>query len=234
VLERIIHPGFVSSKLVDEMLAWGIGRSQQIVAERGKSLKLFASGLPRSIYAIEDLPALGFEPNPPNPKAHNLYFGRTLGKTVPAIELPLDYKIRPLNGNADLSKYDELYGFAVVDPEHRRNMLASDEYSMLVIEDNTAALVAYCESSICRSEWDVSNERIGWIDYIETAQERREKGFGRAILLASLARLRTWGADTALLVTVSSNIPAIKLYQSAGFTQVEAVEAPSFQMDLLV
>jgi len=234
VLERVVNPALVSPELVDEMLGWGIGRANQIAAKQVEPLKLFANALTPGVYRREHLMAYGFELNPPDPNAHNLYFSRDLEAPFPAVELPGGYQARPLNGRKDLDKYDELYGFAVVDIEHRRDLLASEEYSVLVVEDNLGALVAYCESSISRAEWEASGERIGWIDYIETAAKSQGRGLGRAILLASLARLRSWGTDTAMLVTVSSNVPAIKLYQAAGFERVEVDEVPSYQMDVPV
>jgi ribosomal protein S18 acetylase RimI-like enzyme len=55
---------------------------------------------------------------------------------------------------------------------------------------------------------------------------------GRAILLASLNRLRAWGAYTAQLVTLSSNTPAVALYRSTGFTQLVIAEALVYEKQI--
>jgi ribosomal protein S18 acetylase RimI-like enzyme len=129
----------------------------------------------------------------------------------------------------ELDAYEELFGFTAVSMQHRRELLSSDEYSHLVVADPSGALVAYCECSICRLEWQRSGQRIGWIDYIGTRSDQQRKGLGRAILLASLDRLRTWDAHTTQLVTISSNTPAVALYRSTGFTQLEIAEAPGYE-----
>jgi ribosomal protein S18 acetylase RimI-like enzyme len=70
---------------------------------------------------------------------------------------------------------------------------------------------------------------IGWVDYVGTRSAQQQRGLGRAALLAGLERLRAWGAESARLVTISANLPAIRLYQAAGFSQVEVSEAASYQ-----
>jgi hypothetical protein len=52
---------------------------------------------------------------------------------------------------------------------------------------------------------------------------------GRAFLLAGLDRLRAWGAHTAQLLTINSNIPAIAPCSSTGFIRDEMVETPAYQ-----
>jgi ribosomal protein S18 acetylase RimI-like enzyme len=46
--------------------------------------------------------------------------------------------------------------------------------------------------------------------------------------------LREWGVDTAMLATVSTNIPAIHLYTKTGFERIDALESPSYQKHIPV
>lgn len=232
VLERVVHPAFVSAGLVEDMLGWGLERARRIVARQVEPLLLFARPLAPAVYMEKDLQDYGFIPISHDPQAHNVYFTKSLQGDQPVPELPPGYQIRALDGEQDLENYGALYGFAVVSREHRRDLLASDEYNLLVVEADDKSLLAYCESSFCRAEWRASGKKIGWIDYIETNAEQRGRGLGKAVLLASLGRLRLSGADETLLVTVSNNAAAIQLYQSVGFERTEINEAASYQMVL--
>jgi ribosomal protein S18 acetylase RimI-like enzyme len=169
----------------------------------------------------------------PDPQEYNVYFTRSLQATLPAPILPVGYTLRSLQGVAELEKYNTLYGFATVNLQYRQELLSSDEYSHLIVEDSSGTFVAYCECSICRAEWQLGNQKIGWIDYIGVKPEKRQQGLGRAILLASLLRLQAWGAETVRLITVSTNIPALKFYEATGFTPVTIPEALNYERNII-
>ena len=92
--------------------------------------------------------------------------------------------------------------------------------------------VAYCECSVCYAEWERTNQRIGWIDYVETKPEQQKKGFGQAILVAGLLELQKLGAEKAMLVTINSNTPAVNLYNKTGFERVETNEYSSYKKQI--
>ena len=118
----------------------------------------------------------------------------------------------------------------------RPGNLAKDRDQILALllrYRETAGIRVYptaCEYSFCRAEWRQNVERIGWINYIGVRSENRQKGLGHAILLATLHQLYEMGAETAMLVTVSTNHPAIKLYERAGFTPMNVLEPSSYEM----
>jgi ribosomal protein S18 acetylase RimI-like enzyme len=57
----------------------------------------------------------------------------------------------------------------------------------------------------------------GWVDQIAVARAARGVGLGRALLLHSLADLRTRGATSFALGVMGSNESAIRLYRGVGF-----------------
>lgn len=229
-LERLVHPDRSCSELMAEELCWGVDRAREIAEAQHLQIMLYTQAL-----ADEDvLKSQGFEPNPPDPQEHTAYYSCSLQKPLPKISLPPGYIMRQLTTADKIASYQELYDFSVVDPEHLREMLVSDEYSFLVVEDARSQFQAYCESSICRKEWDLSGRRIGWIDYIGTRPEQRGKGLGRAVLLEGLKILQEWGAEDARLVTISSNIPAVRLYESTGFVEEKAMEGISYKKVIVV
>jgi len=113
-------------------------------------------------------------------------------------------------------------------------MLASDEYGHLVVEGANAALVAYCEYSICREEWRRSGRNVGWIDYIGTQEGHRSQGLAKAVLLRGLQQLREWDCETAMLVTASTNVAATRLYRAAGFIHWAVEEPPCYELPVVV
>ena len=241
VLDRFIHPRHATGDLAAAMLQWGCQRAAAIAAQQKIPLTLFTGALPPAICPDDPLASFGFTPLPLNPAEHNVYFSRSLQGDLPTPALAPGCTIRPLHGIDELQAYQDLYSFTAVDPHHQRELLASDEYSHLVAVDPQGQIAAYCECSICWAEWELSAEwqfspgrstnpeRLGWIDYIETRPEQQRQGFGHTILLAGLARLRGWGAHTAMLVTVSANTPAISLYQKTGFARLAVSENPTYK-----
>ena len=225
VLDPFFHPAFLSGELVNEMTGWGVERADAIALQQKGPLTLYAADFPQRLYPDSPYPGLGFAPIAPNPQEHDLYFVRSLPAEPPAPLLPPGFAIQTLKRAEDLEAYQALYGFAKVNPEHQRELLSSDEYAHLVLSDPGGNYVAYCECSTWRAEWQGGRPKSGWIDYIETHPEHQRRGLGRAILSAGLARLREWGADSARLVTITTNTPAVQLYHSAGF-EIEALVEP--------
>ena len=84
------------------------------------------------------------------------------------------------------------------------------------------------------TEWDLSGQCIGWIDYIGTRPKDRRQGFGQALLRHSLQKLQKQGAEEARLVTISSNLPAVNFYSKAGFRQEPVQEPASYQIKISV
>lgn len=229
-LDRCVRPGLAQdgTTLAHDMLAWGAERAQAIARENAAPLRLFASALHPQVCPGERLEAFGFAPIVPDPQDSNVYFARPLQEALPPPQLPAGYTLRAVGEAGELDAYQDLYGFAAVNPQHRQELLDSDEYAHLVIADPAGALLAYCEISIYRGEWQASGQRIGWVDYIETRPEAQGRGLGRAALLAGLQHLQRWGAQQARLVTVTSNVPAIGLYLATGFERLDIHEAPGY------
>jgi ribosomal protein S18 acetylase RimI-like enzyme len=229
VLDGFAHPAFEGDVLCEEIVLWGDRRAQEVARAQGTALTVSAAGLSRTTEGERALQRMGYTLLLPDPAEHNVYFARSLLEELPSPTLPPGFIIRGLQNSDDLSSYQALHGFASVNPLHLQEQLASDEYCHLVVFNPDGGFVAYCECSICTAEWQLTGQCLGWIDYIETRPEQQKQGLGRTVLLAGLKQLQDWGAQTALLVTLSSNAPAINLYQRCGFTEVALIEPVSYQ-----
>ena len=69
--------------------------------------------------------------------------------------------------------------------------------------------------------WTDPVNRIGLFEPVGTHPEYRGKGLARAVMLEGLRRLQERGMQTAMLCTNENNLPAVKLYESVGFTVAE-------------
>lgn len=231
-LERVIHPTLATNALMDAMLDWAVERARAVSAEQAAPLTLYTNRLHAAIQLDDPLEMHGFSPVAPDPEQYNVYLKRALSTALDEPSLPSGHTLRTLRNIEELEAYAALSSFAVVNTEHRRETLASDECCHLVAVGPDGDFAAYVECSICRDEWTRTSQRVGWIDYIETRPEKQRQGLGLAVLLASLQQLCAWGADTAVLITTSTNTPALNLYKTAGFVQMEITEMPGYQMNL--
>lgn len=234
VLDGYVHPEFVTQEIVRTVLQWGDNRAKEIAQGQEDDFLVYVTGLSQYEGSANLLEKAGYVIVPPNPEGRDVYFSKPLQNKIEAPLLPSGYEIRKLQNIDDLEAYQALYGFAKVNPYHQKELIESDEYSHFVIVNSSGEFSAYCECSICRSEWKRTNQRIGWIDYVETRPEQQKKGLGRAALSAGLLQLQGWGAEIAMLITIDTNIPAVTLYIRSGFDRVELSEYPSYQKQITV
>lgn len=233
VLDSFAHPKFASNELLSAMLSWGDLRANEIAREQKTAVTVYATGFSKYDFFTSILKQNHYTLFPPNPDEYNVYFGKSLQNEISLPTILTGYEIRKLQGVDDLEAYQELYGFSKVNPLHQKELIESKEYCHLIIASPDGKFIAYCECSVCYAEWEKTNQRIGWIDYVETKPEQQKKGFGRAILMAGLLQLKELGADIALLVTINTNTPAVALYNKTGFKSIEINEYPSFEKQIL-
>ena len=232
VLDGFVHPEFVTKEQLMVMFEWGNERAKKIGLEQGKEVTVFANSFHQDVVAEQLQTEFGYMPIAPNPDEHNVYLSKALDKEVSISSLPENRMIQRLQGVNDLEQYQSLYSFTQVNPAHQKELVESDEYSHLIVVNQNGEFMAYCECSICRAEWEITNSRIGWIDYVETNPNHQRRGLGQVALWAGLAQLREWGADTAMLITVSSNVPALKLYDKIGFEPVQITEPLRYRQQI--
>jgi ribosomal protein S18 acetylase RimI-like enzyme len=160
---------------------------------------------------------------------YRVYFSRSLRDPLPLPVLPAGYTIRSLQDVSDIDAYQALYGFAKVNPRHQQELVESSEYWHLVMANPSGEWIAYCECSVWFDEWALTNQRIGWIGYVEVAADDQRKGLGSAMLLAGLSKLQELGAESVFMFTTSANLPAINLYQKLGFEILAVPDQPVYE-----
>ena len=232
VLDSFAHPKFANNELLSEILNWGDLRVNEIAKEQETSLTVYVTGFSQYDFSASILKQRNYTLFPPNPDEHNVYFAKTLQNGIQSPSIPAGYEIRKLQGSDDIEAYQALHGFSKVNSLHQKELIESKEYCHLVMINSDGEFVAYCECSVCHAEWEKTNQRIGWIDYVETKSEQQKNGLGRAVLTAGLVQLKELGADIAMLVTINTNTPAVALYNKTGFEIVEIKEYPSYEKQI--
>lgn len=81
----------------------------------------------------------------------------------------------------------------------------------------TIYLAEFGETIIGKVHVETNSDEAGGIYGLVVLPEHRGKGFGRALLLAAIQKLRQAGTRDALLQVEAGNAKALGLYQSCGF-----------------
>jgi len=152
---------------------------------------------------------------------------RALDQPIPAPVLPDGFSIRPLAGEQEVAAYVTVhtaaFGRAIVTEEEQaaRHVFMRDssyiaDLDLVVVAPN-GAFAAFCVGQIDQEGNAQRAWQEGSTDPIGTHPAFQRQGLARAILLAALQRLRTYGIDTAILGTGSWNTASQRLCESVGF-----------------
>lgn len=224
-----VHPRLLGDEaLAEAMLAWGIRRSAHASGESGDALRVYVRSqfaehvalLERHGYVRDTRTPLrlverrGYSPD----GYYMVHFQRDL-RDLPEPEAPADWVVRPVGGEDEWPERVELHRTvwapSRVTFEAYRRLRAAPVYHPdldFVAVAPDGRLASYC---IC---WLDPITRVAEFEPVGTHPDFRGQGIGRLLLLGAFQRLREAGAETAIVLTNSVNMPAVRLYESAGFT----------------
>lgn len=155
-----------------------------------------------------------------------ILFTYPLENEVPPSVLPEGFKIRPVAGKEEYKARIELHRLAFAPsrftPTKYRAVRATPTYRPdldLVVTAPDGSLAAYCIL------WFDEANRIGEFEPVGCAPQFRRKGLTRALLLEGLRRLRRLGGRFGHLYTALDQAPALSLYRTTGFKEVDHVLA---------
>ncbi len=95
--------------------------------------------------------------------------------------------------------------------------------AVVLVAEDQGDVVGYVYATLEGLDWMALRGPAGAIQDIAVVTERRGRGLGRQLLEAVLAHLESLGAPRVVLSTAEQNLPAQRLFASAGFrrTMVE-------------
>jgi len=129
---------------------------------------------------------------------------------VPGTEEPawLDLNARAFAFHAEQGSVSQ----ADLDELEREDWFDASAFLVLVdVRDGTERMIGYC--------WLKIEPGIGELYVVGVDPDRQGEGLGRLLVDAGLDELHRRGIDTAALYVEADNVPAVKLYESVGFTE---------------
>lgn len=148
-----------------------------------------------------------------------IHFRRDLREPLPDSRLLPGWTVRPVGDEDEWPERVDLHRVvwapSRVTLDAYRRLRAAPIYRPaldLVVVAPDGQLAAYC---IC---WLDADMRVAEFEPVGTHPDFRGRGAGRLLLLEAFRRLRGAGAETAIVLTNANNNPAVRLYESAGFT----------------
>jgi ribosomal protein S18 acetylase RimI-like enzyme len=106
-----------------------------------------------------------------------------------------------------------VWGESTFSADTYRRLRASPlyEHELDIVLECEGELVSYCTC------WVDAANRIGYFEPVGTRPSHTGRGFGSAVIVEGLRRMREWGMTVASVGTASVNDAAASLYLNAGF-----------------
>ncbi|MBP2705012.1 mycothiol synthase [Microbispora sp. RL4-1S] len=209
--ELVIHPGYRRRGLGRRLL-------EAVLEESGGHVRLWAHGDHPGAAGLAR--ALGLD------RARALWrMRRPLTDPLPAAPLPGGVRLRAFEPGRDEEAWLTLNALAfATHPE--QGAWTIDDLKQREREpwfDSAGFLLAVRGDALAGFHWTKVHEGeaggpIGEVYVVGVAPGERGSGLGRALTLAGLAHLRSRGLAQVMLYVDEENTPAIRLYESLGFT----------------
>lgn len=211
-----IHPRLSGTAQAEAMFLWAEERlTEMVIAKGGDKVGVFwiAEGdrwrrawLEGRGYALRD--------------AHPL-FTRSLADPIPEPSLPAGYHVRASAGEAEAeararASYTAFRSTWDWDKYLQRRL----SFMRSPVYDDARDIVAVAPEGAIAAfaiHWFDPVNKVGLFEPVGTHADYHRQGLGKAVLLASLRRLKAHGMETAIVGTGRDNAAAIRLYESVGF-----------------
>jgi mycothiol synthase len=155
----------------------------------------------------------------------DVYMTRTLKDPIPEPSVPEGIIVRPIVGTWEVeARAAAQYGAFDSKIPFERYVQRFLEFMQSPIYNHELDIVAASIDgrigSFCIAWTDPVNH-VGLFEPVGTHPAFRGRGMGKAAMLEGLRQLQVRGMQTAIVSTIENNLPAIKLYESVGFTTVD-------------
>ncbi len=235
-----VHPDARSAGMEAEIVEWAEDRVRAVGQERQQPAhlhtRLHKTTPAHTAYRKDILAGLGFRP-----VRYSYKMARPLDQPIPDAALSAGYTLRTV-GAAEQSKWVDVFNGSFIDhwnhhpmtEERNAHWISGPNYRaagdlLAVAPDGTFA--AFCRCEINNEDNALSGRNEGWIEVLGTRRGHRQRGLGRAVLLAGLRWLKGQGVGTAVLwVDAENPTGALRLYESVGF--VVALTSDTYRKDL--
>ena len=212
----LMHPEAPSKELATDIINWGMQQLQ----EHSNCIALDTPCRDTDTQRVTLLEQAGFTRS----EIQTLHMSRSLANTIATPDFPQGFTLRHVRGQDEVEDVVALhraaFGTAHMTVEHRLAMMNNPAYIqeldlLLVAPDGTLAAFCYC--TVPQEANRQQGHGEGEIAIIGTHPAYRNRGIGRAMLIAGLQHLKAHGIKTATLGTSSENVQAQSIFYDADF-----------------
>jgi mycothiol synthase len=212
-----VHPIYLGTEQSECMWTWTEERMGEIIREQGGNQVRTMWVGEHDAQLIALLERRGFARS----DYHLLKMAHALEDAIPEPSLPPGFRACHVGGEHQVTQRAAVahaaFGPQKTFEQYRQDYLTfmrSPEYNPeldLVVVTPDGRFGAFC---IC---WLDTVNRVGLFEPVGTAPDFRRKGFGKAVLVEGLRRMRARGMSTAIVCVEHDNTAARRLYASTGF-----------------
>ncbi|MEM7029207.1 MAG: GNAT family N-acetyltransferase [Chloroflexota bacterium] len=156
------------------------------------------------------------------------HYARSLAEPIAQPQVPPDFTIRALAGEAEVAEYVAVHRAAfdtqLMTVEDRVSRMATPNYiselDLVAIAPNRE-IAAYVFGQIHQQDNALTGRKEGYTDPVGTHPDYRRRGLARSLLLTGLTLLKKHGMDTAKLGTWFNNTPMQRTAEVVGFRRVD-------------
>jgi ribosomal protein S18 acetylase RimI-like enzyme len=217
-VDLVVHPRSSCSRLVPDMVEWGIKRSPGPGAtSRSDRAPVFWS-LDSNTDLTQALESCGLVRN----GKRYLHLLRSLDAEPFPAALPPGYSIRTPSGPAEAAPRAALHRAAFphshLTTDTYRRLMASRHYRL---ELDVVVVGLEGEFAAMALGWLDERNRLGELEPVGTHPAHRRKGLAGAAIQEALRRLRRGGARAAIVYAAAEDARSVELYQRLGFAPVD-------------
>lgn len=212
-VDLLVHPEY--GILNEPMLAWAEGDR---LRQAGRLAALGTWSFTADHARLNALKQRGYRQG----DAYFSYRQRPLADALPDAPLPPGYRLRSITGEADFAAraavHNAAFASTTLSASRYRRVMASAAYRAdldLVAVAPEGEFAAFC------IVWYDAENGVGAFEPVGTHPAHQRRGLARAVMVEGLRRLQALGAHIALVNAYHEDTPALRLYESLGFTEAD-------------
>jgi mycothiol synthase len=150
-----------------------------------------------------------------------VHLTRSVDETISPAQVPEGFVVRGCIGEVEVvARARSQYGTFNSSAQFERYLERFSKFMRSAVYDPELDVVAVAPDGQIGAfciVWNDPVNQVGLFEPVGTHPDFQRQGLGKAVMLEAMRRLQERGMRSAIVSTRDDNLPAIKLYESAGF-----------------